>query len=171
LDFGRIMRKTKLLWVLVPGGQAVRVTGTYSRLWANMRFRRLADAVPARPRGETRRPPITLGRRSIAAALAVLLALWCRSAAPDELTTISCRDREDPSVGATLIFDLARKRLVSASGVGDTIWFRDRDVPIAVTPAAITWETAHNTYTLNRVTLELGVAGRVYVCQLAKRQL
>jgi len=88
-----------------------------------------------------------------------------------DLTTATCRDREDPSVGATLVFDLGRKRLISSSGIGDTILFHDRDVPVAVSPAAIEWEVAHNTYTLNRVTLELDVIGRVYVCQLAKRQL
>jgi len=100
-----------------------------------------------------------------------LLALSCRIAMADGLTTITCRDREDPSVGATLVFDLARKRLVSSSGIGDTILFRDRDVSVHVTDAEIDWEVAHNPYRLDRVTLELNVIGRVYLCQLAKRQL
>jgi hypothetical protein len=110
--------------------------------------------------------------RAVSIAAAIFLALWCRGAAlAADLTTATCRDREDPSVGATLVFDLGRKRLISSSGIGDTILFHDRDVPVAVSPAAIEWEVAHNTYTLNRVTLELDVIGRVYVCQLAKRQL
>jgi hypothetical protein len=98
-----------------------------------------------------------------------LLFSW-RIAAAD-VTTIACRDREDPSVGATLVFDLGRGLLVSSSGIGDTILFRDRNVPVRVTPAEIEWEVAHNPYRLNRATLELNVIGRVYVCQLAKRQL
>jgi hypothetical protein len=101
----------------------------------------------------------------------VLLVATNRSAKAEGLTTATCRDREDPSVGATLAFDLPRKRLVSSSGIGDTILFRDRDVPVRVTEAAIEWEVAHNPYRLDRVTLELNVIGRVYLCQLAKRQL
>lgn len=89
----------------------------------------------------------------------------------DPLTTITCRDREDPSAGATLVFDLAEKLLVRSSGSGPTILFDDRNVPVEVTPATIEWEVAHNTYTLSRATLELDVIGRVYFCQLAKRQL
>jgi len=58
--------------------------------------------------------------------------------------TITCRDREDPSVGATLVFDLPWQRLVSSSGIGDTILFRDRDVPVRATDAEIGWEVAHN---------------------------
>jgi hypothetical protein len=103
--------------------------------------------------------------------MALIATAWCRGAAADDLTTVTCRDREDPGIGATLAFDLAGKRLVSSSGIGDTILFNDRDVPVAVTPAAIKWEVAHNTYVLNRVTLELSVIGRIYLCQLAKRQL
>jgi hypothetical protein len=114
--------------------------------------------------------------------LSVLLAFWCLdgsanadgpapSASPASPTTLVCRDREDPSVGATLVFDLARKLLVSSSGVGDTILFGDRDVPVRVDAASVEWEVAHNTYTLNRATLELDVIGRVYMCQLAPRQL
>ena len=87
------------------------------------------------------------------------------------MTTVTCRDREDPSVGATIFFDLGRGLLVSSSGIGDTILFNDRDVPVRVTPAAIEWEVAHNPYRLDRATLELNVIGRVYLCQLAKRQL
>ena len=90
---------------------------------------------------------------------------------PDPLTTVVCRDREDPSVGATLVFDLARNLLVSSSNVGDTILFGDRNVRVHVNPAAIEWEVAYNTYTLNRATLELDVIGRVYFCQLAQRLL
>lgn len=101
----------------------------------------------------------------------LLLALCDRSAAADALTTVICRDREDPGVGATLVFDLARKRLVSSSNIGDTILFDDRDIPVRVSASAIEWEAAYNSYRLNRATLELDVIGRVYVCQLAKRQL
>jgi hypothetical protein len=90
---------------------------------------------------------------------------------PDPLTTIVCRDREDPSVGATLVFDLARSVLVSSSNVGDTILFGDHNVRVHINPAAIEWEVAYNTYTLNRATLELDVIGRVYFCQLAQRLL
>jgi len=73
---------------------------------------------------------------------------------PNPLTTIVCRDREDPSAGATLVFDLARHLLVSSSNVGDTILFNDRNVRVRLSPAAIEWEVAHNTYTLNRATSE-----------------
>jgi hypothetical protein len=104
-------------------------------------------------------------------AAAAFLALWCRSAAAGDLTTLTCRDREDPSVGATLVLDLAARRLVSSAGIGDTILFNDRNLPVVVSPSAIEWEAAHNTYTLDRVTLELDVIGRVYFCQLARRQL
>jgi hypothetical protein len=111
-----------------------------------------------------------------------LFAFWCPdgsaradapgpSAPPDSPTTLICRDREDPSVGATLVLDLARKRLVASSGVGDTILFGDRDVRVRVDAASVEWEVAHNTSTLNRAALELDVIGRVYVCQIAPRQL
>ena len=110
-------------------------------------------------------------RRARATAVLLLLALAFDPALGADLTTITCRDREDPSVGATLAFDLARQRLVSSSGIGDTILFHDRDMPVHVTAAAIEWEVAHNPYRLDRVTLELSVIGRVYLCQLAKRQL
>ena len=103
--------------------------------------------------------------------VAVALIASSSIAVAADLTTITCRDREDPSVGATLAFDLARQRLMSSSGIGDTILFRDRDVPVRVTASEIEWEVAHNPYRLDRVTLELNVIGRVYVCQLAKRQL
>jgi len=102
---------------------------------------------------------------------AALLLAFARAAVAQAPTTITCRDREDPSVGATLVFDLGRGLLVSSSGIGDTILFRDRNVPVRVTAAAIEWEVAHNPYRLDRVTLELNVIGRVYLCQLAKRQL
>ena len=110
-------------------------------------------------------------RRAVALLAGVLLALSCQIAAADGLTTITCRDREDPSVGATLAFDLGRGLLVSSSGIGDTILFRDHNVPVRVAAADIEWEVAHNPYRLDRVTLELNVIGRVYICQLAKRQL
>src|SRR6185312_6547015 len=116
-------------------------------------------------------------KRATTFAFVVLLAPWCGGAVADQpgpadpLTTIACRDREDPGAGATLVFDLAKKLLVRSSGSGPTILFDDRNVPVAVTPATIEWEVAHNTYTLSRATLELDVIGRVYFCQLAKRQL
>ncbi|HWD56804.1 MAG TPA: hypothetical protein VG308_00880 [Stellaceae bacterium] len=91
--------------------------------------------------------------------------------APDPLTTLACRDREDPGMAATLVFDLARARLVHSAGSGPTILFDDRDVPVHVGVATIEWEVAHNDYKLNRTTLELDVAGKVYVCQLAKKQI
>ena len=106
-----------------------------------------------------------------------LLLLSVQHVAADEppaaspLTTLVCRDREDPSMGATLVFDLGRHRLVRSTDVGATILFDDRDVPVAVNPAAIEWEVAHNTYTLNRATLELDVTGRVFICQIARNQL
>lgn len=109
--------------------------------------------------------------RLAATLLAGALLVTFNGIAVADVTVITCRDREDPSVGATLVFDLARQRLVSSSGIGDTILFRDRDVPVRVTAAAIEWEVAHNPYRLDRVTLELNVIGRVYLCQLAKRQL
>lgn len=80
-------------------------------------------------------------------------------------------DRQDPGIGATLVFDLDRKRLVRSTGSGPTILFDDQNVPVRVDAATIEWEVAHNAYALNRATLELDVIGRVYVCQLAKRQL
>ena len=111
-------------------------------------------------------------RHLATAILAMMLfAVGSDEAAADDPTILACRDREDPSVGATLVFDLARKQLVSSSGVGDTILFNDHHVPVRVSPAAIEWEVAHNTYTLNRATLELDVLGRVYLCQIAKKQL
>jgi hypothetical protein len=45
-----------------------------------------------------------------------------------------------------------------------SILFDDRDLPVRVDAAAIEWEVADNTYTLNRATLELDVIGRVYRC-------
>lgn len=111
-------------------------------------------------------------RRAWLAALLLVSPAAADEVRPSEAyVAITCRDSEDPSVGATLVFDLARQRLVSSSGIGDTILFRDRDVPVRVTPSEIAWEVAHNPYRLNRATLELNVIGRVYLCQLAKRQL
>jgi hypothetical protein len=89
----------------------------------------------------------------------------------DPLTILVCRDRQDPGIGGTLVLDLGRRRLVQSTNEGPTILFGDRNVPLVVTPAAIEWEVAHNTYVLNRATLELDVIGRIYVCQIAPRQL
>jgi len=89
----------------------------------------------------------------------------------DDLVIVVCRDREDPGIGATLVFDLARKRLVRSTNEGPTILFDDHDVLVTVNPGTIEWEVAHNTYTLNRATLELAVIGRIYVCQRMQRQL
>ena len=91
--------------------------------------------------------------------------------APDPLTTLVCRDREDPRVGATLVFNLARKRLIDSSGTGGTILFGDGALPLKVTPATIEWEAGGNTFWLIRATLELNVAGRVFFCQIARNQL
>jgi hypothetical protein len=92
-------------------------------------------------------------------------------AAADDLTILVCRDREDPGIGATLVFDLGRRRLVRSTNEGPTILFDDHDVPVRVGAGTIEWEVAHNTYTLNRATLDLAVIGRIYVCQIAKKQL
>lgn len=100
-----------------------------------------------------------------------LLGIWHRGAAAGDPTILVCRDREDPGIGATLVFDLARKRLVRSTNNGPTILFDDRDVPVQVGAGTIEWEVAHNTYTLNRATLELDVIGRIYVCQIAQKQL
>jgi len=117
-------------------------------------------------------------RRS-ALALAVLVLLSqgppavADEAGPEAspLTTLACRDREDPRVGAILVFNLARKRLIDSSGSGGTILFGDSSLPLKMTPATIEWEAGGNTFWLNRATLELDVAGRVFVCQIAKNQL
>jgi hypothetical protein len=90
---------------------------------------------------------------------------------PDALTILVCNDREDPSIGATLVFDLDRKRLVRSTNSGPNILFDDHNVPVKVGPGTIEWEVANNTYTLNRATLELDVIGRVYICQIARKQL
>jgi hypothetical protein len=90
---------------------------------------------------------------------------------PDPLTIVVCRDRQDPGIGGTLVLDVGRRRLVRSTNEGPTILFDDANVPLLVTPAMIEWEVAHNTYVLNRATLELNVIGRVYVCQIAPRQL
>ena len=107
----------------------------------------------------------------IMSLVAVVSALSCRVAIADDLTALACRDRQDPGIGATLVFDIGRGRLVRSTGSGPTILFDDRDVPVHVDEAAIEWEVAHNTYTLNRATLELDVLGRVYVCRVVKKQL
>lgn len=87
------------------------------------------------------------------------------------LTTLACRNREDPTMGATLVFDLGRSRLVQSKGSGPTILFDDHNVPVHVDAATIEWEVAHNTYTLSRATLELDVTGLVFICQIARNQL
>jgi hypothetical protein len=89
----------------------------------------------------------------------------------DPLTTLVCGDREDPRIGATIVLNFVRKRLIDSSGTGGTILFGDSSLPLKVTPAMVEWEVAHNTYTLNRATLELDVTGRVYICQVAKNQI
>ena len=88
-----------------------------------------------------------------------------------DLTTLVCRDRDHPNIGATLVFNLVRKRLLDSSGTGGTILFGDRDIAVKTTPAAIEWEAGGNTFRLNRATLELDVIGRVFFCQIAKNQL
>jgi hypothetical protein len=112
--------------------------------------------------------------RSVLALLllaAANLAARADEPAASPLTTLVCRDREDPRVGATLVFNLARKRLIDSSGTGGTILFGDGALPLKVTAAAIEWEAGLNTFVLNRATLELDVVGRVFVCQIAKNQL
>lgn len=115
-----------------------------------------------------------------AALLSVLaLPLLCQVAAADApgpqgdapLTTLVCRNREDPQVGATLVLNLVRKRLIDSSGIGGTILFGDGALPLKVTPAMIEWEAGGNTFWLNRATLELDVDGRVFLCQIAKNQI
>ena len=101
----------------------------------------------------------------------LLAASWCRPAAADDSIILVCRDRQDPGIGGTLVLDIERKRLVRSTNNGPTILFDDHDIPLVVTPGTIEWEVAHNTYTLNRATLELDVLGRVLVCQIAPRQL
>ena len=91
--------------------------------------------------------------------------------APGPLTTLVCRDREDPRVGATLVFNLARRRLIDSSGTGGTILFGDGALPLKMSPAVIEWEAGGNGFSLNRATLELDVAGRVFLCQIARNQL
>lgn len=110
--------------------------------------------------------------RALASVIGVMLgAALPHGALADDPVILVCRDRQDPGIGATLVFDLARKRLVRSTNEGPTILFDDHDVPVTVTPATIEWEVAHNTYTLNRATLELAVIGRIYVCQRVQRQI
>ena len=87
------------------------------------------------------------------------------------LTTLVCRDREDPRTGATLVLNLVRKRLIDSSGSGGTILFGDSSLPLKVTPAMVEWEAGGNTFVLNRATLELDVTGRVFLCQIAKNRI
>jgi hypothetical protein len=87
------------------------------------------------------------------------------------LTTLVCRDREDPRVGATIVLNLVRKRLIDSSGTGGTILFGDSSLPLKVTAATVEWEAGGNTFVLNRATLELDVNGRVFLCQVAKNQI
>ena len=74
---------------------------------------------------------------------------------------MACRDRQEPGVGARLVFDLDCKRPVRSISSGPAILFDDRDVPVKVTPDTIEWGITYNDYTS---TLEV-VAGRVYPCQ------
>lgn len=120
------------------------------------------------------RQPMRL--RTLSAAVLALFAVVTQAIAdgspgPGPLTTLACRNREDPTIGATLVFDLRRSRLVQSSGSGPTILFDDHNVPVHVDAATVEWEVAHNTYTLNRATLELDVTGLVFVCQIARNQL
>jgi hypothetical protein len=87
------------------------------------------------------------------------------------LTTLVCRDRDHPDVWATLVFNLARKRLIQSSGTGGTILFGDGALPVTVTAAAIHWQASQNTFRLNRATLELDVINRVFFCRIAKDPL
>jgi hypothetical protein len=107
--------------------------------------------------------------------LAVILTGFCLGSSPvpaaEGPVTLVCHDRQDPGIGATLVFDLARRRLVRSTNEGPNILFDDHDVPVTVTPGTIEWEVAHNDYTLNRATLELAVIGRIYLCQRVQRQL
>ena len=106
------------------------------------------------------------------AIAAFLFVLRCPVAvADDPAVLLVCRDRQDPGIGATLVFDLARKQLVRSSNIGPNILFDDHNVPVKVTPGTIEWEVAHKDYVLDRATLELAVVGRVYVCQRVQRQL
>ena len=106
-----------------------------------------------------------------------LLALWCGNASAEEpgssaaLTTLVCRDRDRPDVGATLVFNLARKQLIDSSGSGGTILFGDGALPVKMNTAVIEWETGGNSFLLNRATLELDVANRVFFCRIARNQL
>ena len=107
-----------------------------------------------------------------AQAIAIFLfVLRCPVAVADDPTILVCRDRQDPGIGATLVFDLARKRLVRSTNIGPNILFDDHNIPVVVTPGTIEWEVAHNDYVLDRATLELSVIGRIYICQIAPRQL
>ena len=113
-----------------------------------------------------------IGRISGAVGFVAVAAAWLTGvAAADDPVTITCRDREDPRMGASLVFDLGRSLLVRSTNIGPTIFFDDRNVRVHVDAAVIEWEVAQNTYTLNRATLELDVAGRVYACQRAHNQL
>jgi len=108
----------------------------------------------------------------LAQAIATFLfVLPFRVAVADDPVILVCRDRQDPGIGATLVFDLALKRLARSTNIGPNILFDDHNVPVKVTPGTIEWEVAHNDYVLDRATLELTVIGRVYVCQIAPRQL
>ncbi len=112
-----------------------------------------------------------------ALGIAALWALGCQIAAADEpgtsaaLTTLVCRDRDRPDVGATLVFNLARKRLIDSSGSGGTILFGDGALPVKMNTAVIEWDAGGNSFLLNRATLELDVANRVFLCRIARNQL
>lgn len=122
-------------------------------------------------------------KKGATSTAAILLAISCHvavadgpapapaSPSADPFVIVVCRDRQDPGIGGTLVFDLARRRLVRSINSGPNILFGDSDVPVKVTPATIEWEVAQNDYVLDRATLELNVLGRIYVCQLAPRQL
>jgi hypothetical protein len=112
-----------------------------------------------------------LGASLLTTALAALADGPAPALPHDPLTMLVCRDRQDPGIGGTLVLDVGRRRLVRSTNEGPTILFDDANVPLVVTPGTIEWEVTHNTYQLNRATLELTVIGRIYVCQIAPRQL
>jgi hypothetical protein len=120
---------------------------------------------------------VTMRFCTMSILVGLVLAVAFQFAAADEpgpansLTTLVCRDRDHPDVGATLVFNLARKRLIDSSGTGGTILFGDGALPVVVTPAAIQWDAGNNNFRLNRATLELDVINRVFFCKIAKNQL
>src|ERR1700729_3536193 len=116
-------------------------------------------------------------RHGGALGIIALFAAGYQTVAADEppaaspLTTLVCRDRDRPDVGATLVFNLARKRLIDSSGSGGTILFGDGSLPVKMNTGVIEWDAGGNSFLLNRATLELDVANRVFFCRIARNQL